>query len=75
MPPSYILFFLKKKSKPKRNMLPSYIYIVNLPFFFWIFFLNKIYDAGILEKKKRVKIVELQQFESLGGGGGVKCHV
>jgi hypothetical protein len=36
-------------------------------FFFWffVFFLNKIYDKGILGKN--VKVVELLQFESLGG--------
>jgi hypothetical protein len=39
-------------------------------FFFWIFFLeNKICDVSILGKKN-VKLVELPQFESLGGGGG-----
>ena len=39
-----------------------------------IFFLNKIYDEGILRKKKKKKAkgIELPQFESLGG---VKCHI
>jgi hypothetical protein len=42
---------------------------------FWIFFFkNKICDGGILDKKEEeeVKMVELQQFESLGkeGEGG-----
>jgi hypothetical protein len=45
---------------------------------FWFFVLdfflkNKIYDRGILKKKKkRFKVVELPQFESLGD---VKCHI
>jgi hypothetical protein len=30
--------------------------------------------VGILGKKE-VRMVELQQFGSLGGGGGFKCHV
>jgi hypothetical protein len=40
---------------------------------FGFFFLNKICDGGILEKKKKeekVKMIELQQFESLGKEGG-----
>jgi hypothetical protein len=38
-------------------------------FFFLYFFKNKICDWGILgeKKKKEVKVVELPQFESLGG--------
>jgi hypothetical protein len=37
------------------------------PSIFFFFFLNKIYDRGILGKK--AKDVELPQFESLGEGG------
>jgi hypothetical protein len=40
----------------------------NIFFFFGFLFLkSKICDGGILEKKKKVKVVELPQFESLWG--------
>ena len=74
MPPSYILF-LKKKQKTKKKK-KKYVGVAGHPIFAWewfgFLFLNffkKIYicDGGILGKKKNVKMVELQQFESLEG--------
>jgi hypothetical protein len=56
MPPSHILFKKIKKKKSKKALYgvaepPQHIYI-GFVFCFWIFFLNKICDGGILEKKK-----------------------
>jgi hypothetical protein len=73
MPPSHI--YLKKKSqkknqKKKRKKKRKKWGGSATPFGFF-FLKNKICNEGILEKKKReVKMVKLQQFESLGGGGG-----
>jgi hypothetical protein len=50
-------------------------------FYFSIFLKKKkeekyagVWQSGILGRKKKVKVVELPQFESLWGRG-VKCHI
>ena len=63
--PYHIFYLKKKKSKKKEDSL--YKYVMGAYFFlvFYFLFLNKICDEGILGKK--IKMVELQQFESLEG--------
>ena len=47
---------------------------IYLLFFFFGFFKNKIkYVIRAFWEEKKVKVVELPQFETLGGG--VKCHI
>jgi hypothetical protein len=66
-PITYFILFLKKykKRKRKRNMLGWFGHLS----IFLFFFSKKIkYVIGAFwEKKKKVKVVELSQFESLGG--------
>jgi hypothetical protein len=73
--PSHTLFFKKKnpkkKKKTKNKYAPiTYLCIVNLLFlvFWFLYFFKKIkYVIGHFGGKKKVKMVELQQFKSLGG--------
>jgi hypothetical protein len=78
MPPSHILFFSKKKPKPKKED-SLYRYVMGAFFFVFIFyfFLNKICDKGILEKKKKKpKWSNCNSLKVWGGGGKpIKCHV
>jgi hypothetical protein len=64
---SITYFILLKKTKnQKKGKKKKYAGVVRPPQHISFFFLNKKCDGSILERKK-VKVIELPQFESLGG--------
>jgi hypothetical protein len=67
MPLSHILFFFNKNPKKKKRKEICWGGSATQHISFFFSKKNKKCDGGILEKKK-VKVVELPQFESLSGG-------